>query len=280
MNTNGGTRPPTHYYYPRSMAVVPASRNPDQRPAHTRKVQHNCRQGVTGPTVNQTFPNGMQHRSVCLVSDSTPSQICQLETRVQCILHRCHDTRLGSVQRISFSTFLPDPSSPKESIAQQGRPCPNCTSVAGSTLVACSPQSTDQSPSDNPELQTPTQGSGISTENPSNVPQVPPSHFSYKGLYSGHYQNTALSHSCLHTKTYQSAWGRWSSWCSARKIDPISASLKHILHFLADCLSNGSAYRSVNIAFQQSLHVIPRLPSGTTPFCSSTLERNVEYPTS
>ena len=178
----GHPLPSSRRIYFRALAVVPKARNSDKCPAHTRKVQHNCGQGVKAifrykrmanrPPDNQAFPEGLQHRSVCLTPDCTSSQIRQLETRPQCHLHRCHDTRLGSAERLRFPTFLSDPRSSEEGIPGQGRPCPSRSSMAGTTLVACSPELTDKTSSDDPKPQTPTQGPGISSDSTSNVPRT------------------------------------------------------------------------------------------------------------
>ena len=48
-------------------------------------------------------------------------------------------------------------------------------------------------------------------------------------------------------KTYESSWKRWRSWCCARKINPISASLKDLLTFLMECFDSGLQYRSINV---------------------------------
>ena len=261
----GHPLPSSRRTYSRTLAVVPKTINSDKCPAHTRKVQHNCRQGVKAifrykgmanrPPDNQAFPEGLQHRSVCLAPDCTSSQIRQLETRPQCHLHRCHDTRLSSTERLRFPTFLSDPSSSEEGIPGQGRPCPSRSSMAGTTLVACSPEPTDKTSSGNPKLQTPTQGPSISSDSTSNGPKTPPSHLSH---IREHHQTEGFSQDITKLllsatrpnahKTYQSAWGLWSCWCSTRKVNPVSASLNEILLFLSDRFNNGFAYRSVNVA--------------------------------
>ena len=48
-------------------------------------------------------------------------------------------------------------------------------------------------------------------------------------------------------KTYESSWKRWRSWCCARKVNPISASLNDLLTFLAECFDSGLQYRSINV---------------------------------
>ena len=48
-------------------------------------------------------------------------------------------------------------------------------------------------------------------------------------------------------KAYDSAWGKWSSWCATRQIDPISANIRDILSFLSDQFDNKLQYRTINV---------------------------------
>ena len=40
---------------------------------------------------------------------------------------------------------------------------------------------------------------------------------------------------------YESAWRKWTCWCSERKIDPFCASVNMILDFLADLFKKARA---------------------------------------
>ena len=45
---------------------------------------------------------------------------------------------------------------------------------------------------------------------------------------------------------YKSSWGKWSSWCFSKQIDPFQCSLNYILDFLASLFKEGYQYRSIN----------------------------------
>ena len=45
---------------------------------------------------------------------------------------------------------------------------------------------------------------------------------------------------------YESAWGKWASWCAERKIDPFCSNINQILEFLSQLFQNGLQYRTIN----------------------------------
>ena len=47
-------------------------------------------------------------------------------------------------------------------------------------------------------------------------------------------------------RSYSSAWGKWSKWCTVRRVNPLQASLGEILRFLADSFQEGLQYRTIN----------------------------------
>jgi hypothetical protein len=46
---------------------------------------------------------------------------------------------------------------------------------------------------------------------------------------------------------YQSAWSNWSDWCVREETDPMSPSIAKVLDFLSSLVSDGKAYRTVNV---------------------------------
>jgi len=75
---------------------------------------------------------------------------------------------------------------------------------------------------------------------------------------------------------YNSAWGKWGSWCDKRKIDPVRCSVNHMLDFLSDAFDQGlshstiSGYRSAISAFHSP---IEGLKVGNHPRVSALLTR-------
>ena len=59
---------------------------------------------------------------------------------------------------------------------------------------------------------------------------------------------TTLLTSCRRTssfKHYQSAWDKWVSWCSKRKVCPTRCDAGYILDFLAELFESGLQYRII-----------------------------------
>ena len=48
------------------------------------------------------------------------------------------------------------------------------------------------------------------------------------------------------SKTYDSLFGKWISWCSERDCDPISCPIGEVVNFLAHVLEQGYQYRSIH----------------------------------
>ena len=261
----GNPFPSTSQPNPRTMAVVPSKNNSDHRSAPTRQTQRCGRQRVkrvlrlqrmaNRPTSDQALPKKVQCRSVCITPNGPPSNLCQLETRPRCYLHRCNDSQLVPSKRLRLSTIQSDRTSSEKSISGQSRPGPRGPSVAGTTLVASPPEPSNQEPYHDPKLQTPAEGSCVPSENPPNVPQAS---FSRLSVIREQHQTEGFSEDITKIlqsatrasthKTYQSAWGLWHSWCAKRKVNPISATLNDVLLFLTDRFNNRAAYRSVNVA--------------------------------
>ena len=120
--------------------------------------------------------------------------------------------------------------------------------------MASPPEPLNQESCHDLKLHTLAEGSGIPSEDSSNIPQVS---FSRLSLIREQQQTIVLQRTLPEYsnqqlapphKTFQSAWGLWHSWCTERKVNPISATLNDVLLFLTDRFNNGTAYRSVNVA--------------------------------
>ena len=245
----GNTFPTTRQSTSRTVAVVSAKSNSGHRSAPTRQTQRVGRQRIkrvlrlqrmsNRPTSDSTLLKRVQCtcRPVCLTSNSPPANICQLETRPGCYLHRYNDPGLVPSKRLCLSTVQSNFSSAEENISGPSRPGLSGPSMASTALVANSSEP-NQEPCHDPNLQTSAKGSCISSENPPNVPKASSSRLSHTREqhqtegFSEDVTEILLSATRASTrKTYQSAWGQWSSWCSKRKVNPISATLNDVLVF-------------------------------------------------
>ncbi len=55
------------------------------------------------------------------------------------------------------------------------------------------------------------------------------------------------------SSSYSSAWGKWNSWCSERKINPALASIESVLELLTEEFNAGKAYRTFN-AYRSAIY--------------------------
>ena len=100
------------------MGVVPSKINSDHCSAPTRQAQQHGRQRVkrvlrlqrmaNRPTSDSALPKKVQCRSLCVTPNGSSTNLCQLETRPGCYLHRCNDPRLVPSKRICLSTVQSD----------------------------------------------------------------------------------------------------------------------------------------------------------------------------
>ena len=63
----------------------------------------------------------VQCRSLCVTPNGSPPNLCELETRPGCYLHRCNVPRLVPSKRLCLSTIQSDRTSTEKSISGQSR---------------------------------------------------------------------------------------------------------------------------------------------------------------
>ncbi|XP_044149929.1 uncharacterized protein LOC122938468 [Bufo gargarizans] len=75
-------------------------------------------------------------------------------------------------------------------------------------------------------------------------------------------------------KSYRAAWGSWVGWCMGRDLDPVSASVTHLLQFLTSLFEAGKAYRTINLfrsAISSTHQGFDGVPAGQHPLVSRLL---------
>ncbi|XP_071137063.1 uncharacterized protein [Mytilus edulis] len=75
--------------------------------------------------------------------------------------------------------------------------------------------------------------------------------------------------------SYDSAWNKWSSWCSSREIGPFSAPLAAILDFFTWMYKEGYQYRTLNVhrsAISSVLPYIDGVPIGQLPIVKQLMK--------
>ncbi|XP_044128751.1 uncharacterized protein LOC122922247 [Bufo gargarizans] len=75
-------------------------------------------------------------------------------------------------------------------------------------------------------------------------------------------------------KSYRAAWRSWVGWCMERDLDPVSASVTHLLQFLTSLFEAGKAYRTINLfgsAISSTHQGFDGVPAGQHPLVSRLL---------
>ena len=194
-----------------------------------------------------------RHGSFCL-KDITPStSLHVLETRSILQSNRCISTKLASPLFLCFPPILTNREGTEKSTEGQSKNGNYNTSMAIPSLVSyitsnvCNVTYTVTSQN---RLTPRPLGTGSS----SNTVKISTSggmdgfrkHLAAEGISE---QATMLITNARRAGTisnYESSWGKWSSWCLPRQIDPFRCSLNYILDFLAELFTNGLAYRTIN----------------------------------
>lgn len=138
-----------------------------------------------------------------MYEDSSPSIICQLETRSRCHLQRCSDPGLVHSGRFRLSSFSLISAALKKISQEEADLVLNPVWQAQPWWPALL-DLLIKIPCHEPHLQTPAEGFCISSKNPPDVPQAPFSHLSHevttpsRGLFRRHCKNNSLSHLHLH----------------------------------------------------------------------------------
>ena len=205
-------------------------------------------------TGNQTSgtPSG---GSVCLSGKSSDARVCVMEARTRGNSNRCFQYPMGLSTELPVSSVLPDTNVPKKSNAGAGRLHSHCSSMEEPALVSSTPihahrtSSTIASGSENPEAPRDRQHS------PSLLPEEVlvscmenfQESLQSKGFLEKVSKILLSSWRGSTAKQYESAWKGWSSWCSNEKINPFSATIRHILSYLADLFHQGRQYPTIEV---------------------------------
>ena len=168
-------------------------------------------------------------------------------------------SELEGSEGICISTIQPDRESTEQNIGRPNRDFAGSSHMAGTTLVASTPPITDSATSSsNRSLGSRGNSPDVSTSSPGRIPYLL-QRYKAEGLPTDVAKLLiAATRSSTH-KTYESSLKRWRSWCYTRKIDPVSASLKDILTFLADTFNSGLQYRSINVLRSELSVTLPKI---------------------
>ena len=197
-------------------------------------------------------------RPVCHSPDSASPSLLQLATRPRRHSTGCVPTAVGGFPvPIRVSTVQPNHASPSEVLLGTGYEASTGSSlVAQSAMVSNSPEHGNPGTSDatvtSPVVdQAVRQGTTVSStvsNRPVDLSRLDCLRQAYREAgYSTPVINLLLQSWRQATeRSYSSAWGKWSKWCTVRRVNPLQASLGDILRFLADSFQEGLQYHTIN----------------------------------
>ena len=228
------------------------------------------------PDNHFSLSEGLLHRPVCVTSDASTCQIHQLEARPPSIQGGRFQCELETPKELRIPSVQPHRAGSRQGDDGQDGSCSSSTNMASATLVAPPARHAGTTTSSASVL---IDSSNRPNGSPTHSPDVPSSSSGRISYLQQRYQAEGIPRNTTQLlisatrnstqKTYEFSWKRWCSWCDRRETDPISASLKSILSFLADCFDEGLQYRSLNVlrsALSSTHPNIDGYPVGQHPY--------------
>ena len=228
-----------------------------------REAERNSRRGVQGDERQvrldalpenlsdnraQAGPSGSG--PICVEAVNPTPSFCELETGSGGYSHGCLHNGLVRPEGLCQPTLEHCGQGTGPSSTTGGRPGPDSTSLEVSNLVPGATRDVQGLPEDY---------TGEARPHPTNTSSVnagrapPTSRVEY---LRRQYQERKLSKKATElmlaswreksSKTYESQFQKWISWCSTRSVDPISCPVGEVGNFLADLFDQGYQYRSLN----------------------------------
>ena len=101
------------------------------------------------------------------------------------------------------------------------------------------------------------------------------------------FQSKLKTYYCQHgenkpsSSSYESAWRQWCSWCDKQQLNPLQASIQHVVNFVAYHFEAGKEYRTINVYRSALPTTLPKLEGvRATPLSVSNNERDFSEKTS
>ncbi|XP_065918856.1 integrase/recombinase xerD homolog [Dysidea avara] len=270
------------------VVVVHGEEYPPSRPAPTRNFEHDCGRGIQNlvrqvrvETLSNPIPGNQSsfgtsvHRFVCKQTVISASSICELETRSTSSGHRCLYSGLEQPSReavcqspLGFDRQSPISSSyPRSSGASTG-----CTSMEGPTMVSHAPANAGQSTNPYPTVSRHNTAS-VSEQSTGHHPTISCVGYIRQQCEGSHLSQTATdlvlsSWRDRSTKSYNSSFGKWASWCAERNRNPFSGPISDVANFLAELFEQGYQHSSLNSyrsAISSTHEKVDGMPVGQHP---------------
>ena len=250
----------------RFVALVFRKRHLSLRSPPPRSGQCDCRQGVEvnailsrvdvtpGHLLPATQDSGsLPSGPVCDSSEQSASPVCELAPGSVCDSSGCFFNSLAGDTGICLSPICSDREVSSEAQAGGGLSFTHSPSLASSSVVSSTTRISGGSTSPLANEAGLVEGS-VQPESSLGSSGNPPigrlegirRRFEAGGVSQDATDLITAGWSKGTNVAYQSAWRKWSSWCSCRSIDPFSCDVRYFVNFLAELFSSGLQHRSIN----------------------------------
>ena len=199
---------------------------------------------------NQRTPGPTPNRLICIQTLKPATTVCELATRSRSNSLRCIQPELITVEGICESPMEHDRQSPSSSEVTESPVGTHNPPVESTTVVSSTPEhgNTDTNPPTEQEEPISTNALVQQTRDLPTSSRVDYLRERHRGQrISGEASKLLLaSWRQKSSKSYDSMFTKWASWCSERDSDPISGDVSEVVNFLAHLFEEGYQYRSLN----------------------------------
>ena len=241
---------------PETEYLTKSTASPRQGECHSGpRIQNNegqVRLDVEPHSIQQNSEaSGDGNRLICITSDLPTPRLLQLEARPTSHSNGCLSTRLVEHEGICQSPVEFDRQSPCKTPTTPGHPNDSDNPTLAITIMV--PSTTG--PPNRPATPSPRDGGPDVTNMGGNITRgnTSTSRVAYlKQSYAAQEVSESASRLLLSSwrekssKSYDSLFRRWVSWCEERNTDPITSPVNELVNFLADLHDKGYSYRSLN----------------------------------
>ena len=242
-----------HHMITITAEYIPSHLNVEADWESRNKVHKRVKTGPRNISSNNIDIGHPRHRFVRFQVVTTTPSLHGLETRSRQQRNRCNATDLEEPVSICLSTRFNDRTSTSQSSERTGSNSDSNTSMAKPAMVCHFTEHVSEEPiavTSDKEFVKKSNGSGTL------ISQKTITKISGMGGVRTKMAANDLSEtaSMLITNSrrkstlsrYNSAWGKWSSWCGKQQINPVRCDVKYVLNYLGGLFQNWLEYSTIN----------------------------------
>ena len=224
----------------------------------------------------------MQGGPVCIETELSTSPLHQLASRPVLSGNRRIPGQLEESTGVCFSPIFPDREVPQENTTRgfnSGSDSP-CVAIPSLVSLVARDDLRNSCPSANPHrsperpLQQESPPPGEEATTTSRLESVRKS-CSLSGISDRASVVIAAGWRKETNTAYQSGWTKWSGWCSARNLNPLSCSVHFFLDFLTELFDSGLQHRTINVirsAVSMTHEHVEGVPIGQHPMVTRLMK--------